>query len=95
MPKNLIYISFFISISLLSQSLCDTDDWLHVNDKAQIVDSSGKEVWLTGINWFGFATGTQVFDGVWARSMKEMFTEIADHGFNFLRLPVSTQILLQ
>lgn len=40
------------------------DDWLHVNDKAQIVDSSSKEVWSIGINWFGFSTLSQVFDGV-------------------------------
>ncbi len=71
------------------------DDWLHVNDKAQIVDKNGKEVWLTGINWFGFNTGTQVFDGVWTRNMHDMFQEIADHGFNLLRVPLSVEIVLQ
>ncbi len=71
------------------------DDWLHVNDNAEIVDMYGNPVWLTGCNWFGYNVTTQVFDGVWSRNMHEMLNEIADHGFNFLRVPMSTQILLQ
>ncbi len=71
------------------------DDWLHVNDKAQIVDMDGNPVWLTGCNWFGYNVGSQVFDGVWSINMHQALNEIADHGFNFLRVPMSTQILLQ
>lgn len=71
------------------------DDWLHVNENAEIVDMNGNPVWLTGCNWFGYNVGSQVFDGVWSRNMHEMLTEIADHGFNFLRVPMSTQLLLQ
>lgn len=71
------------------------DDWLHVNDKAQIVDKDGNEVWLTGVNWFGYNAGRQVFDGVWSKNMHSMLNQIADHGFNLLRVPMSTQILLQ
>lgn len=71
------------------------DDWLHVNDKAQIVDMNGNEVWLTGVNWFGYNAGRQVFDGVWSKNMHSMLNQIADHGFNLLRVPMSTQILLQ
>ncbi len=71
------------------------DDWLHVNENAEIVDMYGNPVWITGCNWFGFNVGSQVFDGVWSRNMHEMLTEIADHGFNFLRVPMSTQLLLQ
>lgn len=71
------------------------DDWLHVNENAEIVDMYGNPVWLTGCNWFGYNVGSQVFDGVWSRNMHEMLTEIADHGFNFLRVPMSTQLLLQ
>ena len=71
------------------------DDWLHVNDKAQIVDKDGNEVWLTGVNWFGYNAGRQVFDGVWSKNMHSMLNQIADHGFNLLRVPMSTQIILQ
>ncbi|MBR1593060.1 MAG: cellulase family glycosylhydrolase [Ruminococcus sp.] len=71
------------------------DDWLHVNENAEIVDMDGNPVWLTGCNWFGYSVGSQVFDGVWTRNMHEMLNEIADHGFNLLRVPMSTQIILQ
>ena len=70
------------------------DDWLHVEGD-KIVDMNGNEVWLTGVNWFGYNVTTQCFDGVWSRNMHEMLTEMADHGFNLMRVPMSTQILLQ
>ena len=71
------------------------DDWLHVNENAEIVDMDGNPVWITGCNWFGYNVGSQVFDGVWSINMHQALNEIADHGFNFLRVPMSTQILLQ
>ena len=71
------------------------DDWLHVNENAEIVDRNGNPVWLTGCNWFGYNVGSQVFDGVWSQNMHEMLTQIADHGFNLLRVPMSTELLLQ
>lgn len=71
------------------------DDWLHVNENAEIVDMNGNPVWLTGCNWFGYNVTTQCFDGVWSRNMHEMLNEMADHGFNLMRVPMSTQILLQ
>ncbi|MCM1227125.1 MAG: cellulase family glycosylhydrolase [Clostridium sp.] len=71
------------------------DDWLHVNENAEIVDMNGNPVWLTGCNWFGYNVGSQIFDGVWSRNMHEMLTEIADHGFNLIRVPMSVEILLQ
>ena len=33
------------------------DDWL-TTEGSHIVDKDGKEVWLTGCNWFGYNTGT-------------------------------------
>jgi len=71
------------------------DDWLHVNENAEIVDMNGNPVWLTGCNWFGYNVGSQVFDGVWSQNMHDMLRQIADHGFNLLRVPMSTEILLQ
>ena len=70
------------------------DDWLHVEGN-KIYDASGNEVWLTGCNWFGYNVGSQVFDGVWSQNMHSMLQQIADHGFNFLRVPMSTELLLQ
>ena len=71
------------------------DDWLHVNDKAQVVDKDGNEVWMTGVNWFGYNVGSQVFDGAWSANVHHCLDLIADHGFNLLRVPMSTEIILQ
>ncbi len=92
--------SFFMSSGIFSvfsmtvkaQEPDNNDDWLHVEGN-QIVDMNGNPVWLTGTNWFGFNTGTNVFDGVWSCNMREALTKMADRGINFLRIPVSTEIL--
>ena len=70
------------------------DDWLTTVD-SHIVDMSGTEVWLTGCNWFGYNTGTNLFDGVWNCNLEESLKSIADHGFNVLRVPMSAELLLQ
>lgn len=49
------------------------DDWLHVNENAEIVDMYENPVWITGCNWFGFNVGSQVFDGVWSQNMLACF----------------------
>lgn len=69
------------------------DDWLHT-DGNKILDKNGTEVWLTGINWFGYNTGSNIFDGVWACNMKEALAAIADRGFNLLRIPISAELVL-
>lgn len=69
-----------------------SDDWLSVKGN-KIVDSSGKEVWLTGVNWFGYNTGTNIFDGLWAADLNSSLASIADHGFNLLRLPISAELI--
>ncbi|WP_172406026.1 cellulase family glycosylhydrolase [Acetivibrio mesophilus] len=72
----------------------NNDDWLHVEGN-KIVDMYGNQVWLTGCNWFGFNTGTNVFDGVWSCNMREAIQGMADRGINFLRIPISTELLYQ
>lgn len=69
-----------------------TDDWLSVRG-TKIVDKDGKEVWLTGCNWFGFNTGTNTFDGLWACDLNTSIASIADHGFNLLRVPISSELI--
>ena len=71
-----------------------TDDWLHTKGN-KILDKSGKEVWLTGVNWFGYNTGTNVFDGLWAADLNISLAAIADRGFNLLRIPISSELILQ
>ena len=70
------------------------DDWL-TTEGSHIVDKDGKEVWLTGCNWFGYNTGTNLFDGVWNCNLKDSLKSIADRGFNVLRVPMSSELLLQ
>ncbi|MBR3629031.1 MAG: cellulase family glycosylhydrolase [Oscillospiraceae bacterium] len=70
------------------------DDWLHV-EKGKVVDMNGNEVWMTGVNWFGYNVGSQIFDGAWSANVHHCLELISDHGFNLLRVPMSTQILLQ
>ncbi len=69
------------------------DDWLHT-DGNKILDENGTEVWITGINWFGYNAGTNIFDGVWSCNMREAIAAIADHGFNLLRIPISAELAL-
>lgn len=69
-----------------------TDDWLYT-DGSKILDKDGKEVWLTGVNWFGYNTGTNTFDGLWACDLNTSLAAIADRGFNLLRIPISTELI--
>ncbi|MCQ2521421.1 MAG: glycoside hydrolase family 5 protein [Lachnospiraceae bacterium] len=69
-------------------------DWLFACGN-QIVDREGKPVWLTGVNWFGYNTGTNTFDGLWNSDLNTSVKAIADHGFNIVRIPISSELLLQ
>jgi aryl-phospho-beta-D-glucosidase BglC (GH1 family) len=70
------------------------DDWLHVSGN-KLLDANGKAVWLTGTNWFGYNTGTNAFDGVWSVNMIQALTNMANRGFNLLRVPISAQLINQ
>lgn len=70
------------------------DDWLHT-DGNKILDKEGKQVWITGVNWFGYNTGTNTFDGLWASKLETTVQAIADHGFNLIRVPISAQLINQ
>jgi len=67
--------------------------WL-TTDGNRIVDRSGRTVWITGCNWFGYNTGTNLVDGVWNRRLEDMIAEISERGINCLRLPFSSELLL-
>jgi aryl-phospho-beta-D-glucosidase BglC (GH1 family) len=69
-----------------------TDDWLFTKGN-KIVDKNGDEVWLTGVNWFGYNTGTNTFDGLWTADLNGSVEAIADHGFNLLRIPFSVELI--
>jgi endoglucanase len=58
---------------------------------SNIVDQSGKAVYLTSVNWFGMETQTYCPHGLWARNWQSMLDQIASTGFNSIRLPYSNQ----
>ena len=58
----------------------------------QIVDASGNGVKLAGVNWFGLESNRYAPDGLQARNYKEMMQQMADLGFNTIRLPFSDQL---
>ncbi|MBI3977016.1 MAG: cellulase family glycosylhydrolase [Chloroflexi bacterium] len=58
----------------------------------RIVDAAGQEVRLTGVNWFGFETGTYAPHGLWSRNWEDVLDQIASLGFNLIRLPYSNQM---
>jgi aryl-phospho-beta-D-glucosidase BglC (GH1 family) len=66
--------------------------FLHV-EGSKLLDSRGKVVRLTGVNWFGLETNNQEPHGVWVRDYRSMVKQIADLGFNTIRVPWANQIL--
>jgi aryl-phospho-beta-D-glucosidase BglC (GH1 family) len=69
-------------------------DWLHTSGN-RIVDEAGNEVWLTGVNWFGFNASERVFHGLWSGNIETITRGMADRGLNIVRVPISTQLLLE
>ena len=60
---------------------------------SELVDaSSGCQVHLSGVNWFGFETGTFAPHGLWARNWQDMLKQIVQTGFNTIRLPYTNQL---
>ncbi|MCT2591174.1 glycoside hydrolase family 5 protein [Streptomyces sp. N2-109] len=70
------------------------DDWLHT-EGGKVVDKDGREVWMTGTNWFGFNTTERVFHGLWSANIETLTASMAERGMNMLRVPISTQLLLE
>ncbi|HEY9607240.1 MAG TPA: cellulase family glycosylhydrolase [Allocoleopsis sp.] len=60
---------------------------------SQIVDSTGRAVFLRGVNWFGIETALHAPDGLSSRDYKEMLAQIKNLGYNFIRLPYSVESL--
>jgi len=59
----------------------------------QIVDAAGTAVKIAGVNWFGLESANYAPHGLWARGYKEMMDQMADLGFNTIRLPFSSDVL--
>ncbi|MCR5420489.1 MAG: cellulase family glycosylhydrolase [Lachnospiraceae bacterium] len=75
-----------------SSAAIQGDDWLHT-DGRKILDKDGNEMWLTGVNWFGYNNGMNTFDGLYNTGLAATVEAIGDRGFNLIRVPISAQLL--
>lgn len=66
-------------------------DW--ATDGASIVDATGQPIRIRGVNWFGFETDAGAPHGLWVRNVYDMIDQIAELGFNTIRLPFSAAML--
>ncbi len=74
------------------QTSAQTQNYLTTSGN-KLFDSSGKEVRLTGVNWFGFETSLYSPHGIWTRDMKSVLQQIKDLGFNTIRVPWCNEML--
>lgn len=66
--------------------------WLSTKGNT-IIDENGAAVTLTSISWYGFDTGSELPDGLYARNYKDIMNTIKELGYNTIRLPFSTETL--
>ncbi|WP_420593722.1 cellulase family glycosylhydrolase [Deinococcus sp.] len=59
---------------------------------SKIVDSSGKVVRFTGVNWFGFETANYMPHGLWSVSYKSLLDTTKSMGATLIRLPYSDDL---
>ena len=70
----------------------NNDDWLHAVG-SRLYDKDGNEVWLTGANWFGMNCTENSPHGLYAADINVFVENIANHGINIVRMPISTELL--
>ena len=59
----------------------------------QILDSAGNPVRIAGINWYGFETPDEIAHGLWAQDYHTIINDIANLGYNTIRIPFSNQMV--
>lgn len=92
--KALLVSASLLPATLLAADPVNNDDWLHVEGNT-IVDEQGNKVWLTGANWFGFNASERTFHGLWAVNLDTAIASITARGINILRVPISTELLVE
>jgi endoglucanase len=59
----------------------------------KILDSSGTEVRVAGINWYGAETPDYLVHGLWAQDYHTVLNTIKSLGYNVIRIPFSNQLV--
>ncbi|MCQ2416323.1 MAG: cellulase family glycosylhydrolase [Oscillospiraceae bacterium] len=70
-----------------------SDDWLHAVG-SRLYDKDGREVWLTGANWFGMNCTENFPHGLWSADIDVLLSQVADRGINIIRFPISSELLI-
>ncbi len=58
----------------------------------KVLAPSGTEFVIGGVNWYGFETRDKVIHGLWARNFTDIVDQIAQYGFNTVRIPFSNEM---
>ncbi len=58
-----------------------------------IFDHNGREFTFVGVNWFGLETSAFAPDGLLTRKLDDILDEIAQKGYNAIRLPFSSEAI--
>lgn len=66
-------------------------DYLHTCGR-RVLDAAGRQVMITGLNWFGMETGTYAPHGLWSRNWQTVLDQVASLGYNTIRLPFSNAL---
>jgi hypothetical protein len=78
--------------AFLALRVASAGDWYSAKGR-DIVNSAGKVVRLSGLNWFGYDTTNEIFHGLWAQNIHTLVKQVAERGFNCFRVPVSAKLL--
>jgi endoglucanase len=90
--KHVLLFGLFIALGFNLNAQTITKNFLSTSGN-KLVNASGKEVRLTGVNWFGFETAMYKPHGLWSRDMKSVLKQIKDLKFNCVRIPWTDAML--
>jgi endoglucanase len=65
----------------------------HLKD-GRVYNDHNEAMRIRGINWFGFETQDKVVNGLWEHPMSFYFDLMATEGFNVVRTPFSSELIL-
>src|SRR5690349_3947458 len=88
--RHLLMVVALLGMNVREKTL--PSNYLHTSGN-QILDTSGKVVGLSGLNWFGFETDIRAPHGLWQRNWGDMLDQIHKLGYNVIRLPFSNAML--
>jgi endoglucanase len=88
------------SLLLITLTFILVHPWVHAQGTgywhtsgSQILDFDNKAVRISGVNWSGFETSSEVVHGLYAQDYKYILNGIKSNGYNTIRLPFSNQMV--